>query len=241
MPQAAIYTGGIAHPFAQSAPALANILENAGFTARISFELDEVLGWLKADPHALFVVYALRFSMTQHEKYQPDRARWSLAMPESARNAITRHVSDGAGLLGVHTASICFDDWQEWQDVLGGAWRWGKSWHPAVGPVNVKLSPYHFLTRGLSDFSLTDEVYSDLDLAPGIDIAGHSEAQQEDSSARPTGSQPALWTQQYGGGRVVCDLLGHDSTALRHPVHRRILQRSALWASGRPQHIVEAV
>jgi hypothetical protein len=31
---------------------------------------------------------------------------------------------------------------------------------------------------------------------------------------------------------VVYDALGHDSQSLEHPVHRRILQRSALWASG---------
>jgi type 1 glutamine amidotransferase len=239
MSGAVIYAGGIAHPFEQAAPALRTILEDVGFAARISFELDEVLGWLKADADALLVVYALRWSMTQHEKYATHRAQWSLVLADTAREAITRHVGAGAGLLGVHTASICFDNWPEWRDVLGGAWRWGKSWHPALGPVQVRLDRTHFLTRGLPDFSLNDEVYSDLDFAPGVEIAGHAEGQQDEAS-RATGSQPALWTHRYGRGRVVCDSLGHDAASLGHPVHRRLLQRAALWICGQPQQIVEA-
>jgi type 1 glutamine amidotransferase len=49
-----------------------------------------------------------------------------------------------------------------------------------------------------------------------------------------------LWTHRYGAGRVVYDGLGHDAASLEHPVHRRLVQRAALWASGHPQHIVEA-
>jgi len=31
---------------------------------------------------------------------------------------------------------------------------------------------------------------------------------------------------------VVVDTLGHDAGAFAHPVHRRIVARAALWASG---------
>jgi len=246
MTGAAIYTGGISHPFEQAAPALGTILDHVGFTARVSYELDEVLGWLKADPDALLVIYALRWSMTQDEKYAPHRARWSLMLPDSAREAIARHVLDGAGLMGVHTASICFDDWPEWRDVLGGAWRWGRTWHPTLGPVQVRLDQTHCIARGLPDFSLNDEVYSDLDFAPGIEIAAHAQAQcrtesQREEASRATGSQPALWMHRYGRGRVVCDSLGHDAASLAHPVHSRLLQRAALWACGRSREIVEAI
>ena len=51
---------------------------------------------------------------------------------------------------------------------------------------------------------------------------------------RATGGdwQPALWTHVSGKGRVVVDTLGHDAGAFAHPVHRRIVARAALWASG---------
>lgn len=237
MIQALIYSGGINHPFAESAPALARVLEAGGLAPRLSFELDELLGWLRADPQALLVVYALRWSMTQHEKYAPDRERWAMALPQPARAAIAGHVHAGGGLLALHTASICFDDWPEWADVMGGAWQWGRSYHPPLGPVQAYLNIQHPLARGLGDFALTDEVYSEQRVLPGVEIYGWAET-TGDSPA--TGRQPVFWTHRYGAGRVVYDGLGHDAASLEHPVHRRLVQRAALWASGHPQHIVEA-
>jgi type 1 glutamine amidotransferase len=236
--RAFILTGGVLHPFEDAAPALAGILQGAGFTPRASVDLDELLGWLREDPAALLVVYALRWSMTQHEKYAPYRARWALSLAPAARAAIAGHVRAGGGLLGVHTASICFDDWPEWREVLGGAWQWGASFHPPLGPVQAHLDRRHCLTRGLPDFSVTDEVYSGLRLAPDIEVAGWAEAAPDATPA--TGRQPALWTHRFGRGRAVYDSLGHDAASLEHPVHRRLLQRAALWASGRPDHDVEA-
>ena len=55
-----------------------------------------------------------------------------------------------------------------------------------------------------------------------------------------SGRQPAVWTHRYGNGRAVYDSLGHDAASLQHPTHRRLLQRAALWASGRPADVVEA-
>lgn len=238
MSGAIIYSGGINHPFEHAAPALARILGEAGLEARVSFKLDEALDWLAREPHALLVVYALRWSMTQHEKYAPDRARWAMAIPQRARQAMTTHVTAGGGLLGLHTASICFDDWREWGGLLGGSWEWGRSWHPSLGPARAFVDTRHPLARGLEDFSLTDEVYSEQRLAPGIEVYGWAE--QVGADGRATGRQPAFWIHRVGRGRVAYDALGHDAASLEHPIHRRLVQRAALWASGHPQDIVEA-
>lgn len=240
MTRAVILTGGIFHPFERAAPALGAILRDAGFEPWIGEDPAAALEQLRTDAGALLVVYALRWSMTQHEKYAPHRARWALSLSPAARTAIADHVAAGSGLLGLHTASICFDDWAGWRDVLGGAWRWGRSWHPQPGPAQATLDPQHPLTRGLPDFTVDDEVYSDLELAPGVEIAAWAQARDAGPDGRLTGRQPALWTHRHGRGRAVYDSLGHDETSLQHPIHRRLLQRAALWASGRDQAIVEA-
>jgi type 1 glutamine amidotransferase len=238
MTPALIYTGGIFHPFDEAAPALGRILAAVGFQPRITSALTEWVSWMPASPRALLVPYALRWSMTQHEKYAPYRAEWATEVPETARRAIAAHVAAGAGLLGVHTASICFDDWPAWGEILGGAWVWGRSHHPPLGAVHASLDREHPLARGLPDFDLVDESYSALQLQAGVEVYGWSQY----AGAEPGGAgrQPALWTHRYGQGRVVYDSLGHDVESLEHPVHSRLLQRAALWASGQPQSVVEA-
>jgi type 1 glutamine amidotransferase len=164
--------------------------------------------------------------MTQHERYAPHRARWSFALSAEGRAAIEGHLARGGALLGLHTASICFDDWPGWGGILGGAWRWGRSSHPPFGPVEVRLDARdHPLLAGLGDFELRDEVYGDLDLQPGLVPLAH---------ARATGGgwHPVLWEREVGPGRVAYDALGHDVASLSHPVHRRIVLRAALRLCG---------
>jgi uncharacterized protein len=229
-PTAVVFTGGIVHPFDIAAPVLGEILRETGFAPRVSREMADIVDWLREDPAALLVVYALRWTMTQHEKYAPQRARWAFTLSTEARETMHRHVAEGGGLFGLHTASICFDDWSEWGELLGGAWQWGKSHHPPLGPVNAELDARHFLARGLDDFTLNDEAYSDQRIASGVEVFGWAEAGA--GTALATGRQPVLWTHRYGHGRVVYDGLGHDAVSLQHPIHRQLVKRSARWAAG---------
>jgi len=41
-------------------------------------------------------------------------------------STITQDIEGGGGLLALHTAVICFDDWAGWKALLGGQWRWGR-------------------------------------------------------------------------------------------------------------------
>ena len=225
-----LLTGGIVHPFDSGASAMSGVLRNHGVESTVTEDIEGGLADLGRDRFDLLTLYALRWSM-KDDKYAPHRARWALTLSSAAREAVVTHVQSGGGLLGVHTASICFDDWPEWRSILGGTWVWGQSGHPPLGPVNVHITePEHPLTRGLSDFTLIDEVYGDLALEP--DVVPLMQATAVNGSR---GTHPMLWERRVGLGRVVYDALGHDAQSIEHPLHARILARCALWALGRPE------
>ena len=223
-----VIVGGITHPFAAAGAELAAMLAPRGIESECTEDVEAGLARVARGEFDLLTIYALRWSMTQHEKYAPHRARWSFALSAEGRAAIEGHLARGGALLGLHTASICFDDWPGWGRILGGAWRWGRSSHPPFGPVEVRLDARdHPLLAGLGDFELRDEVYGDLDPQPGLVPLAH---------ARATGGgwHPVLWEREVGPGRVAYDALGHDVASLSHPVHRRIVLRAALRLCGLP-------
>lgn len=222
-----ILTGGHTHPFDTAAPALAALLAECGIESTISEDIEAGLVALDMTRPELLTLYALRWRMLGSEKHVPFRARWGFSLSAGGRAAIASHLARGGGLLALHTAIICFDDWPAWKQIIGGVWVWGRSGHPPYGKVQVEPEDgENPLLRGLSGFTLDDEVYGDLDFEPGVRALMRARAE--------TGNwQPVLWTRVVGGGRVAVDALGHDAGAFAHPVHRRIVARAALWALGR--------
>ena len=79
--RAIIYSDGYSHPFAETSPILADLARGHGWSAAIEPSLDGVFARLEGDD--LLVVNALRWSMTQHEKYAPDRDQWAVALPDA--------------------------------------------------------------------------------------------------------------------------------------------------------------
>ncbi len=218
-----ILTGGIFHPFHATSSHLAQSLASLGVETAIFDDVEAGLEHVRATKPALLTVNLLRWRMAG-EKYDPYRDEWFFELSEEGRKAITEHVEGGGGLLGLHTASICFDSWAGWGDVLGADWVWGESYHPPLGPIRVTpTAEDHPITRGLGGFALNDEVYTKLALRD--DVRGLLEARPGDGSP----AQPLLWARDVGDGRVVYDALGHDVASLVEPTHARILTRAALW------------
>lgn len=225
-----ILSGGIFHPFEKTSAELAGLWAPLGIESRIVDDVDTAVEQLETAD--LFTVNALRWRM-HGEKYDPHRDEWAYSPDESVRAAIRGFVERGGGLIGLHTASICFDDWEGWAELLGGVWSWGTSHHPPPGPFGVvPTAVRHPITAGIGAFEVEDEVYSELSLRDGVTPLLSSSAE--------TGAQPLAWTRSVGAGRVVYDALGHDERSLAQPSHRRLLRRAALWALGRPDAEVEA-
>jgi hypothetical protein len=218
-----------AHDFAATGDALVALLREAGHRVARSDDPDEAAEQLVGEdrPDAL-LINALRWRM-HGDRYDPWRERWAYTTPPATRAAIDGFVRAGGGLVGNHTASICFDDWDGWAEVLGGAWDWARSSHPPLGPVRATRTTVgadHPVTAHLPDvLDLVDEVYGDQRLVPGVEVLATARRGPEDAD------QPVVWVHRHGQGRVVYDGFGHDVASITDPHHAELLRRAVDWVT----------
>ncbi|MGW4798460.1 ThuA domain-containing protein [Nonomuraea sp. NPDC004297] len=219
-----ILSGGLFHDFAATSAALAEVLAEVGVESEIT---EDIAGALSEPSEVqLITVNALRWQMTQ-DRFADLREEWRFSLPAQARTTLLDHLDRGGGLLCMHAASICFDDWQGWPRVLGGCWTWPKSHHPPLGWTGVRVHGEHPVVEGLRDFDVVDEVYSDLDVLPDVEPLASSHG------------QPLVWARPVRRGRVLYDALGHDTRSYDNEVHRALLKRAALWLLKRPVTVRE--
>jgi type 1 glutamine amidotransferase len=216
-----LLSGGVGHPFPTTSGLLADILAESGFTSVVFEDFEQGLEELRTGDFDLVTVNALRWRMDV-ERYAHLRDEHALSLSDAARESLETYVREGGRLLAIHTASICFDDWATWGEILGARWDWERSFHPPLGAMTVAIADdAHPFVRGLEAFSLTDEAYGFLDEQPGLRPLLTSE-----HGGR---AHPLLWERTYGAGLVVYDALGHDERSFESPEHREILRRIATY------------
>jgi hypothetical protein len=213
-----------AHDFAASGAALVELFTDAGHVVRLVDDPDAAAAVLASPTEApdALVVDGLWWRMLG-DGYDRWRGEHAYSPPSSTREALTSFVRGGGGLVAVHTAPICFDDWPEWGEVVGGRWRWGVSSHPPVGAVRARLVVDHPVVAGLPDeIDLHDEVYGDLAVG-NVEVLAVAKRHAADVD------QPVVWVHRYGRGRVACDAFGHDEASLRDKNHSRLLGQALAW------------
>lgn len=201
-----ILSGGIAHPFDETSELIARQLEPLGIRSDI-LPVPQGLERLGETAYDLLTINALAFSMTQDEKYAPQRAAHGFAITEGQKHTIRAHLAAGGKLLGLHTAPICFDDWPEWREYLGITWQWGVSHHPQPCPVRVNADP---------PFDTVDELYCAMAVHPDAEVLVTATCDSV------TDAQPILL--RHGNAAYLA--LGHDATAVQAPGYARLLTQA---------------
>lgn len=217
-------TGGSphAHDFAAVGSAIELVLSEAGHEVVRVEHPDMAAELLGGGRHDVLVVHGLWWRMLD-DAYEPWR-EFAYSTPPSTRAAIDDFVRGGGGLVALHTAPICFDDWPEWGDIVGGSWAWGRSSHPPLGPVSARIIADHPVVAGLaSTIELVDEVYGDLDVREGIDTLAVAQRTADDAD------QPVVWTYRCGDGRVVFDGFGHDEQSIADSA--RLIRQAVDWVA----------
>ncbi|MCD2187898.1 ThuA domain-containing protein [Actinomycetospora soli] len=221
-----VLSGGLTHDFPATTACLTAELDAVGLTVEVHTDVDDAL--LALEGSALLVVNALRWTMTNAgvpERYRMQAGTEGASPSSGARAAFDAHLAAGGGLLAMHTAPICFDDWPEWADALGARWVWGHSQHPPLGPpVDVEVCGEHEIVDGVDGFTLVDEVYGDLEFTAAVTPLVQAAQPTDDHRV-----MPLLWAREHGGGRVVVDLLGHHPPSYAVEEHTEIVRRAIRW------------
>ncbi len=214
-------SGGFAHPFDDTSAALADLLTEVGIDTEITEDLETGIARSAAGEFEMVTLNLLRWRMLA-DRFAPHRQALAYQLPAVTRAQLTEFVRRGGRLLAMHAASICFDDWEQWWELLGARWNWERSGHPPLGRMQVRITaPHHPLVAGVGDFEVVDEAYGFLDEQPDLEPLL--------TSAHGGRDHPLLWVRPFGAGRVAYDALGHDLQSYDSPQHREILRRTAAW------------
>ena len=178
---------------------------------------------------------------------------------EPERALLNTYIARGGGIVVIHAAAVAKDtDW--YKTIIGGSWRHGTTkWLEA--PMQLYFTDRaHPISREASNWSMTDEIYYDMDILPeahviataytpkAIDTGGkgNKEAQARAAEAVATRKavniydiQPQMWTYErtVAGGakpyRAFVAIPGHLYVNFNRPNYRSILLRGIAWAGQR--------
>ena len=148
---------------------------------------------------------------------------------ESVRKAFEKYVSDGGGVVVLHSSIIPMEDWSAYNEMTGlGAWngrdeRWGPFVYWKDGQYVYDYSPGYAGYHGLQHETIIDtrapghpimqglpprwkhfkdEIYTKL-RGPGRNMEILATIEENGRH------EPIMWTVRYGKGRVFVDVLGH--------------------------------
>lgn len=153
-------------------------------------------------------------------------------------------VENGTGLAGWHGGiADSYRNTSDYLHLIGGqfACHPGKHEDERIGEQSDNYVPYtvnmlpaaaeHPITQGIGDFDLVTEQYWVL-ADDYIDVlATTTQKVREWDPWNREVTSPAIWTRQWGNGRIFVSTPGHRVEILQDSNVRTIIERGMLWAS----------
>jgi type 1 glutamine amidotransferase len=137
------------------------------------------------------------------------------------------YVIGGGGLVIAHFGCGALQEWNGFVNVAGRVWDPKKRGHDPYGGFLVRiLQTGHPVTRGILDFTTTDELYTCLAGDTEIDVLAEATSKVDQSI------QPMAFVLTPGKGRVFNSPLGHNLGALKARGVRDLYLNATQWAAG---------
>lgn len=145
--------------------------------------------------------------------------------PEVLEN-FRKAIEGGTGLVMVHFACGAFQGWPEFVKIAGRVWDPKLRGHDPRGKFNVNiLDPGHPVMKGVEPFETLDELYTCLTGDTPIKVIANAKSKVDSKD------YPMAFVLEYGKGRVMHCVLGHDGQAFCEQVCR-IYRNGCAWTAG---------
>ncbi len=216
-----------AHKWKETAPMIKEILTKAGHKVDITQTPSRDL---TAANLAKYDVLVLNYRNT------PAGAK---ANPESVwtaenKKAFTDAIKGGKGLYVHHFSSSAFTGNspfdKEYEKIIAGGWR-KQGYHGKMHEFTLTVRKEHPITEGLKEFKHgRDELYQNSVMLPGSEVLVTAYSDKSIDPKNTGKHEPVVWVASYGKGRVVNNVLGHDTTAMKGKGYQLLLIRGVEWA-----------
>lgn len=161
------------------------------------------------------------------EQFRPENiSRFDLVMiyttghqlTEEQEDGLVGFVSNGGGLVGIHSATDSFKNSDAYWKLLGGRFT-----GHGGGKFQVNITGRrHVIVRDMKPFEIEDETYVH---------AFHPESRLVVLMRRDEDGEPVSWVQYYGEGRVFVTGLGHGAPAWNNPAFQQMIVNALFWAN----------
>jgi type 1 glutamine amidotransferase len=171
----------------------------------------------------------------------PNAQYW---ITEEQGQAVKEFVASGNGLYSMHNNVFLSRSSKNYREVQGGV----ALSHPALRPFKVRIvNREHPVTKGVSDFMVTDEQhYAIYDKNPqnillnseNVDGLDFDATLRDPVEGGPGASGPPRnlgttsisgWAHEFGSGRVVFTAIGHTIHAMWQPEHLKLQKNAVRW------------
>lgn len=205
------------HEWQKTSPYFRQIMEESGV---FRIDLTERPDTLKAADLKNYQVIASNWNA-----FPENTTRWGAV----AEKAIMDFVNKGGGFVLFHAASAAHYNWPKYQKMVGATWG-RNTRHGQISTFEVKMSNLdHPVTKGLSNFRMTDELWVEMEQQPGIQVLCTAFAPS--SNGGRDQDEPVVICTNQGKGRCFYLVLGHNVEAMQNLGWKTLMLRGAEWAA----------
>jgi type 1 glutamine amidotransferase len=155
----------------------------------------------------------------------------TLPMSDAQKTALRSFLERGGGLVGVHSASDTFHEWDWFVELIGGEFD-GHPWHETVGIVVDDAA--HPATKHLAPrFEIHDEIYQFKRLNERRHTLMRLDTNSVTHDVKPTRAYPLAWTNSFGKGRIFYTALGHREEVWKDKRFVDHILGAVRWAAAR--------